>query len=266
MTARPTLSAAILAGRKDRPPFAGVFREDTPTRTVAFLIANPELEFSVSYTKICLLKIPNRKYLTIFHLAPHPCFHLTTRRSSPGCAPRGATCFLIANPRLEISPTTRKQRPAAKSNCEQNAILQTISVKLERGSSRRSSRRHLSPGFLITRHSSFVTLIPAAIPHASDRDSAHRFSRPKTFSASAAVLDFAQQSCSKENFSAITADRWNFGLCATIPREPRQARKGATVTGQLRVPRNTRSSSYRARTRAKGYRSRTGAKQGLLLR
>ena len=40
-----------------------------------------------------------------------------------------------------------------------------------------------------------------------------------------------------------TSDRWNFGLCATIPREPRQARKGATVTGQFRVPRSTRSSS-----------------------
>src|SRR5271155_2416839 len=39
------------------------------------------------------------------------------------------------------------------------------------------------------------------------------------------------------------ADRWNFGLCATIPRKPRQARKGATVAGQLRVPRMPRSSS-----------------------
>jgi hypothetical protein len=74
-------------------------------------------------------------------------------------------------------------------------------------------------------------------------DSTHRSSRPKTFSPSNAVLDFAQQFCSEEYFSATTADRWNFGLCATIPREPRQARKGATVTGQLRVPRNTRSSS-----------------------
>src|ERR1700680_1973337 len=40
----------------------------------------------------------------------------------------------------------------------------------------------------------------------------------------------------------IPADAWNFGLCATIPREPRQARKGATVTGQSRVPQTTRSS------------------------
>ncbi len=71
--------------------------------------------------------------------------------------------------------------------------------------------------------------------------------RPITFSPSTPVLDFAQQFCSKENFSAITANRWNFGLCATIPREPRQARKGATVTGQLRVPRNTRSSSLAPR-------------------
>src|SRR5579864_4242460 len=77
------------------------------------------------------------------------------------------------------------------------------------------------------------------------QDTSHEFllQRPKTFSPSTLVLDFAQQFCSEENFSATTADRWNFGLCATIPREPRQARKGATVTGQLRVPRNTRSSS-----------------------
>jgi hypothetical protein len=59
----------------------------------------------------------------------------------------------------------------------------------------------------------------------------------------AAVLDFAQQS-SLEKICSRSADRWNFGLCATIPREPRQARKGATVTGPLRVPRSTRSSSH----------------------
>src|SRR5579864_7974569 len=41
-----------------------------------------------------------------------------------------------------------------------------------------------------------------------------------------------------------TADAWNFGLCATKSREPRQARKGATVPGSLRAPRSTRSSSH----------------------
>jgi hypothetical protein len=40
------------------------------------------------------------------------------------------------------------------------------------------------------------------------------------------------------------ADAWNFGLCATKSREPRQARKGATVPGSLRVPQSTRSSSH----------------------
>ena len=40
----------------------------------------------------------------------------------------------------------------------------------------------------------------------------------------------------------VVLQRWNFGLCATKSREPRQARKGATVTGSLRVPRSTRSS------------------------
>jgi hypothetical protein len=85
--------------------------------------------------------------------------------------------------------------------------------------------------------------VVGAIPPVSHRNTALRRTRPKTFSASTPVLDFAEQFCSEEKFSATTANRWNFGLCATIPREPRQARKGATVTGQLRVPRNTRSSS-----------------------
>src|SRR6266849_2589052 len=39
------------------------------------------------------------------------------------------------------------------------------------------------------------------------------------------------------------ARAWNFGLCATGPRQPRQARKGATVTGSFRVPQRSRSSS-----------------------
>ena len=41
-----------------------------------------------------------------------------------------------------------------------------------------------------------------------------------------------------------TAGEWNFGLCATRSREPRQARKGATVPGSPRVPQITRSSSH----------------------
>ncbi len=55
------------------------------------------------------------------------------------------------------------------------------------------------------------------------------------------MLDFASGA---EKFFC-SADRRNFGLCATIPRKSRQARKGATVAGQLRAPRSTRSSSYR---------------------
>src|SRR5258708_18020697 len=40
-----------------------------------------------------------------------------------------------------------------------------------------------------------------------------------------------------------TAKSWNFGLRATRSREPRQARKGATVPGKPSVPRRPRSSS-----------------------
>src|ERR1700742_3861808 len=39
-----------------------------------------------------------------------------------------------------------------------------------------------------------------------------------------------------------TARSWSFGLCATRSREPRQARKGATVSGSPRVPQITRGS------------------------
>ena len=64
-----------------------------------------------------------------------------------------------------------------------------------------------------------------------------------TFSVCQAVLDCLVHPLTK--FIRVVADSWNFGLCATIPREPRQARKGATVTGHFRVPRSTRSSSDR---------------------
>src|SRR5882724_5334287 len=50
--------------------------------------------------------------------------------------------------------------------------------------------------------------------------------------------------CSCALFVA-TAGAWNFGLCATRSREPRQARKGATVPGTPRVPQITRGSSHR---------------------
>src|SRR5208337_5338668 len=42
---------------------------------------------------------------------------------------------------------------------------------------------------------------------------------------------------------SATAETWNFGLRATRSREPRQARKGATVPGKPSVPRRSRSSS-----------------------
>ncbi len=65
------------------------------------------------------------------------------------------------------------------------------------------------------------------------------------FTGQNAVLDSAERS-EREKVLARSVGRWNFGLRATIPREPRQARKGATVAGQLRVPRSTRSSSHRS--------------------
>src|ERR1700682_36617 len=56
-----------------------------------------------------------------------------------------------------------------------------------------------------------------------------------------AVLDFSLHSREMD----ASAGAWNFGLCATRSREPRQARKGATVPGSPRVPQTTRSASHR---------------------
>jgi len=187
-----------------------------------FLIANLELELVVSDRKTGPLKISNRKFLAIRHVgfqAHATQLPLSTLSSSSIQCLKSPFQNLIETPRLELPATTTKLRPLPISN--------------------RDKMRVLHPACL----GGVCTFIVAAIPPASLRNLALRRSRPKTFSPSTPVLDFAKQFCSEENFSASTANRWNFGLCATIPREPRQARKGATVTGQLRVPRNTRSSS-----------------------
>jgi len=55
-----------------------------------------------------------------------------------------------------------------------------------------------------------------------------------------AMLDFSLRSRQMH----ASAGAWNFGLCATRSREPRQARKGATVPGSPRVLQITRSSSH----------------------
>jgi hypothetical protein len=248
MTTHTTLSAATQAGRKDRPPITGVLRTPTPSQTTAFLIANPELELIVSNRKTSPLKIPNRKKITI-SLSPqwhrHSCLCAVAR---PRIRPTEAVTSLpsspqalIETPRLTFPATATKLSPLPISNRDKMGtfIVEAISLAPHRYRIFRTAEPKDRPSPALaarfTSHESQIT--------------SHEFlsPRPKTFSASTPVLDFAQQFCSEENFSAITANRWNFGLCATIPREPRQARKGATVTGQLRVPRNTRSSSLAPR-------------------
>jgi hypothetical protein len=222
MATHTTLSAARRTGRRDLPRAAGVFRRQTPPHATAFLIANLELELVVSDRKTGPLKISNRKFLAIRHVgfqAHATQLPLSTLSSSSIQCLKSPFQNLIETPRLELPATTTKLSPLPISN--------------------RDKMRVLHPACL----GGVCTFIVAAIPPASLCNLALRRSRPKTFSPSTPVLDFAKQFCSEENFSASTANRWNFGLCATIPREPRQARKGATVTGQLRVPRNTRSSS-----------------------
>ena len=245
MTTHTTLSAARRAGWMDRPGVARVLRRQTPTQTTALLIANLELELIVSDRKFGLLKIPNRKkdaisLSTNWH--NHSCLCVPAR---PRIRPTEAATSLpssfqnlIETPRLEFPATTTKLSPLPISNRDKMATFIVAALPLAPQPNqlfRRRAEPKDRPNPAVTGHGT---------SHGSQITS-HEFlsTRPITFSPSTPVLDFAQQFCSEENFPAVTADRWNFGLCATIPREPRQARKGATVTGQLRVPRNTRSSS-----------------------
>ena len=200
----------------------GVLRTHVPPKTTAFLIANLELELVVSRRKISLLKIPNRKKIAI---------SLSTEWHRRSCLPRGTKglCAVIG-----LGTRPAESITSLPSNFQN--LIETPRLEFPATTTKLSA-------LLISNRDRIGTFIVAALPPASLRNLALRRSRPKTFSASTPVLDFAQQFCSEENFPAMTANRWNFGLCATIPREPRQARKGATVTGQLRVPRNTRSSS-----------------------
>jgi hypothetical protein len=245
MTTHTTLSAARRAGWMDRPVVARVLRRQTPTQTTALLIANLELELIVSDRKFGLLRIPNRKKNAISLSTNWHNHSFLCVLARPGTRPTEAVTSLpssfqnlIETPRLEFPATTTKLSPLPISNRDKMATFIVAALPLAP-----------QPNHLFRRRAEPKDRPnPAVTAHGTSHESqitSHEFlsTRPITFSASTPVLDFAQQFCSEENFPAVTANRWNFGLCATIPREPRQARKGATVTGQLRVPRNTRSSS-----------------------
>ena len=245
MTTHTTLSAARRPGWMDGPGVARVLRRQTLTQATTLLIANLELKLIVSNRKTSSLKIPNRKKIAISLSTKwrnHSCLcvpaKLRIRPTEAVTSLPSSFQNLIETPRLEFPATTTKLSPLPISNRDKMATFIVAALPLAPQPNhlfRRPAEPKDCPSpalrARITSHDSQIT--------------SHEFlsTRPITFSASTPVLDFAQQFCSEENFPAVTANRWNFGLCATIPREPRQARKGATVTGQLRVPRNTRSSS-----------------------
>jgi hypothetical protein len=86
-------------------------------------------------------------------------------------------------------------------------------------------------------------------PRGSDIKTRHEIASAAeeiSFHSEPPVLQRTRRCCAKL-FSAVashaTAATWNFGLRATRSREPRQARKGATVPGKPSVPRRLRSSS-----------------------
>src|SRR5258706_13048399 len=70
--------------------------------------------------------------------------------------------------------------------------------------------------------------------------------KPKALATEKLAPHFSTIECARL-FHAVSenapAEAWNFGVCETRSREPRQARKGATVSGTPRVPQFPRSSS-----------------------
>jgi hypothetical protein len=177
MTTHTTLSASTQAGRKDRPSITAVLRTPTPPQTTAFLIANLELKLIVSNRKTSALKIPNRKKIAI-SLSPkwhrHSCLCAVARLGIP---PTEAVTSLpssfqnlIETPRLKFPATTRKLSPLPISNRDKMCT--------------------------------FIVAANRPSPAATALFTSHEFlsTRPKTFSASTPVLDFAQQFCSEEIF------------------------------------------------------------------
>jgi hypothetical protein len=94
----------------------------SPEPRELFLIANPRLEFRLSHRKHSPLKIPNRKFIAIFHIrfSPRLAFPRLTNHE-----PR-TTDFLIDTPRLEIALTTRKQTPAFDSNRYKTPVSEKV--------------------------------------------------------------------------------------------------------------------------------------------
>jgi hypothetical protein len=79
--------------------------------------------------------------------------------------------------------------------------------------------------------------------HSDSRRS--RTSRLGTSVTRNACAKLFSRSIALSSMKRAAAGEWSFGLCATRSREPRQARKGATVPGLPWAPQTTRSSSHR---------------------
>jgi len=83
-----------------------------PSLTIAFLIANLELEFHPTHRKLSLLRISNRKYFAVFDpafqgppLGPPVTGRLLALRRAEAGEGSPAHNFLIETPRLEIRAT-----------------------------------------------------------------------------------------------------------------------------------------------------------------
>jgi hypothetical protein len=93
-----------------------------------------------------------------------------------------------------------------------------------------------------------VTAVPSSTPTVcnfhSDSHKLHT-SCPGTSSRCNACAKLFSRSIASSFLKRAAVGEWSFGLCATRSREPRQARKGATVPGLPWAPQTTRSSSHR---------------------
>ena len=98
-----SLSAATLAPAGRIPPARALSAMRGHPITPKFLIANLELEFRPTHRKISPLKIPNRKYLAIFHLASQARRRATSPNFQNGNL-FGSLPFAQLRPRVPLTP------------------------------------------------------------------------------------------------------------------------------------------------------------------
>ena len=134
-------SRGVVVERGIGQPPNGLRRaSDQLCNELGFLIANPRLEFGLTYSKLSPLKIPNRERIAIFvgrFSELRIC--LAPSRSSL------ATVSVIDTPRLKITGSARKQRLADSPNRDKTSLFASPRRKARFSFAFQSSLSWLTP-------------------------------------------------------------------------------------------------------------------------